>query len=57
MEPHKIPSHLDMERKVEDFLNLLKIRELGLVTWQEARAKMAAELYDMLGRVLGKEAV
>lgn len=51
---YKIPSHLDMERKVEDFLNLLKQRELGMVTWQESRAKMARELYDMLGRVLGK---
>lgn len=54
MEDYKIPSHLDIERKVEDFLALLKQRELGLVTWQEARAKTAAELHDMLGRVLGK---
>jgi hypothetical protein len=57
MEQYKIPSHLDMERKVEDFLNLLKQRELGLMTWQEARSKMASELYDMLGRVLGKDQV
>lgn len=54
MEDYKIPSHLDMERKVEDFLSLLKQRELGLATWQEARFRVASELHDMLGRVLEK---
>lgn len=51
---YKIPTHLDMESKVRDFLALLEQREIGLFTWQQARAKMASELYDMLGRVLGR---
>jgi hypothetical protein len=50
----KIPSRLDIENKTRDFLRLLEQRELGLMTWQEARARMARELYEMLGRVLGK---
>jgi len=53
-EPYRIPTHLDIERKVEDFLNLLKQREFGLMAWQEARCQVARELHDMLGRVLGK---
>lgn len=51
---YKIPSHVEMEQKVRDFLALLEQREIGLMTWQEARSKMASELHDMLGRVLGK---
>lgn len=52
-EDYKIPSHLDMEAKTRAFFQLLEQREVGLVTYQEARLKMAREFHDMLGRVLG----
>lgn len=54
VETDKIPSHVEIEKKVRDFLALLEQREVGLSSYLELRSKMAKELYDMLGKVLGK---
>lgn len=53
-ETDKIPSHVEIEEKTRSFLSLLEQREVGLPSYLEARSKVAKELYDMLGKVLGK---
>lgn len=50
----KIPSHVEIEVMTERFLALMKEREVGLATYLEARSNAAIELYEALGKVLGR---
>ena len=50
----ELPSHVQIEEKTARFLEVLKAREPGLLSWRESRHKLGSELYEMLGAVLDK---
>lgn len=53
MAENMIPSHVQIEEKCRKFLTLLEEREVGVMAWLEMRTKLARELYEALGAVLG----
>jgi len=53
MDEPKVPSHVEIEQKLREFLVLMEQREVGLSTYLEQRWKMAQELREMLGQVIG----